>query len=146
MVGLDRIRLLMPLNRAFQLLLNGFLCGPIRQGRAGGIRAPRGRPRRQCEPDDGRLARGELVHPVQERLDTARRLLLEPFGLNESHLTRALALTPDDLSVLNVAAAFNQSLGRLQSAIAVRGAPEGCIFLVMDQPWYSDVVFFTCLY
>jgi TldD protein len=29
--------------------------------------------------------------PTLERLDTARRLLLEPFGLDESHLSRALA-------------------------------------------------------
>jgi TldD protein len=29
--------------------------------------------------------------PTLERLDTARRLLLEPFGLDESHLARALA-------------------------------------------------------
>lgn len=31
--------------------------------------------------------------------------------------------------------------GGVIGIIGERGAPEGCIFLIMDQPWYSDVVF-----
>ena len=42
------------------------------------------------------------------------------FAAAAQHLTRALVLARDDLSVLNISAAFTQSLGRLQPAIAIR--------------------------